>query len=229
MNPVVYEIRRAPAPVTADGNLAKPVWGSAVAAELVVVDSGGKPKQPTTVRMLYDDRCLYAAFQCRDTEVWGSHRLRDDPLWEQEVVEVFLCPSRNLHYYFEIEVNPHNVVCDLFVLRQPPQARRPSDARGINPMKQWDCRELRTAVKVHGELDARDGSALGWDVEMAIPFLSLPGAPNVPPKPGDAWLGNLYRIDRARDGDEYSALSPTGVVDYHVPERFAELRFAGNP
>jgi hypothetical protein len=38
---------------------------------------------------------------------------------------------------------------------------------------------------------------------------------------------NLYRIDRVPRLDEHSAWSPTGVLNYHRPEKFGELLFLG--
>ena len=34
---------------------------------------------------------------------------RDDPLYDEEVVEAFLCPTGDLRHYFELEVSPLNV------------------------------------------------------------------------------------------------------------------------
>ena len=40
------------------------------------------------------------------------------------------------------------------------------------------------------------------------------------PDHGDRWRANFYRIDRAHDADEYSAWSPTGEIQFHMPNRF---------
>jgi len=51
-------------------------------------------------------------------------------------------------------------------------------------------------------------------------------APHLPPHPGDTWRINLYRIDRGVQGDEYTAWSPPGRLNYHTPSRFGILQFA---
>ena len=49
---------------------------------------------------------------------------------------------------------------------------------------------------------------------------------NNPPKAGDELHMNSYRIDRPKDGrDEYSAWSPTGEVDFHMPQCFGKMIF----
>jgi hypothetical protein len=65
-------------------------------------------------------------------------------------------------------------------------------------------------------------------VELALPMADLITAPNRPPQPGDEWLANLYRIDRSPAGDEYTAWSPPGRINYHTPERFGRLVFSGD-
>ena len=44
---------------------------------------------------------------------------------------------------------------------------------------------------------------------------------------GVLWgCANCYRIDRAHDNDEYSAWSPTGEIQFHMPNRFGYVVFS---
>jgi hypothetical protein len=45
-----------------------------------------------------------------------------------------------------------------------------------------------------------------------------------PPKAGDRWRINTYRIDRVNKA--FLALNPTLTGTYHTPDRFAHLEFA---
>jgi len=152
-------------------------------------------------------------------------RRRDDPLYDEEVVEVFLCPTRVLSRYFEIEISPHNVVFDA-AIHNPDL-----DRQTMTTNRNWDCADLLTAVcaeaPVHDDAPANrasQGPGGTWTVEIAIPFSSLP--PGTPPEPGSEWCVNFYRIDRG-ERDVYQAWSPTlrKPADYHVPRRFGVLRF----
>ena len=91
-----------------------PVWQGAT--PLTLVDSvDGKPTQlRTTARLTWDDEALYVAFDCEDPDVWGTFRNRDDPLYTQEVVEIFVDADADGRTYDEIEVSPHNVVFDAY-------------------------------------------------------------------------------------------------------------------
>jgi hypothetical protein len=93
-------------------------------------------------------------------------------------------------------------------------------------MFDWESTGLQHAVSVDGHLNQRDQEDRSWTVEMAIPLVDLATAPHIPPLEGDRWRVNLYRIDRAADGDEYSAWSPTWEINYHVPSRFGEIVFS---
>ena len=61
------------------------------------------------MRACWSESHLYVGFYCVDADIWGTYAARDDPLYEEEVVEVFLCPSGDLRHYFEIEVSPRRV------------------------------------------------------------------------------------------------------------------------
>jgi len=213
-----YICVRAGSPVTIDGRLIEAAWAGAVAVDLVEDGSGAPPRQRTTMRALWDDRYLYVAFQCEDSDIWGVTTERDKDIYNQEVVEVFLDADRDGHGYVEIEVSPLNAVLDLFMLWR-------DDRR--NGLWDWDSQGLQTAVVVDGDPTRRGTRDRSWTVEMAVPFSELLTAPNIPPRPGDVWHANFYRIDRAREGDEYSAWSPTFRRNYHTPSRFGRLVFSG--
>ena len=200
------------------GTITDPAWELADPVQLVLTADGSTARQPTTVRLLWSDEHLYVAFHCVDTDVWGTFRNRDDNICSEEVVEVFIDPRARGRSYIEIEVSPHNVIYDLYILNDPRFGR-------IRALKQWDCLGLMTQVHVEGPIDTREDDNAYWACEMAIPHIEIHDAPNIPPQPGDQWRVNLYRIDRHKTGDEFQAWSPTGIVNYHIPDRFGVLEF----
>ena len=167
--------------------------------------SGAPPQQGTSVRAAWDVEELRVHFHAEDTHAWATMTERDAPLYEEEVVEVFLDPAGDLESYFEIEVNPLNAVLDL-VLRK--------NRSGYVKDFAWRCEGLRTAVSK---------SAAAWSADLAIPFRSIAAAP---PQVGDCWRVNFCRIDRPPGVPrELSAWSPTGRANFHTPERFGILQF----
>jgi carbonic anhydrase/acetyltransferase-like protein (isoleucine patch superfamily) len=214
----LYPCRRAAGPLVVDGSLDEAAWGRATPVQLLLTGGGAEPRLSTEARLCWDDRCLYVAFSCKDTDIWGSFTQRDDPLYNEEVVELFLCPTGDLRHYFELEVSPLNTLFDAKVFSPE------GDRRSMLVQTEWDAPGIRTAVRVAGTLHDRTDVDLGWIAEIAIPFadLGLPGSPAA----GDRWRVNLYRIERG-EVEEYSAWSPTLKIpaDFHVPDRFGILEF----
>jgi len=214
-----YECRRAGGAIRVDGSLDDPGWeGIAPLSALVHANGTGAPTQQTEVKACWDDTHLYLAYSCKDSEIWGNFENRDDPLYEEEVVEAFLCPTGDLRHYFEFEVSPNNVLFDAKVFS--PEGERSS----MLVDSAWDAPGLRSAVRVSGTLNDSSSPDIGWIVEAAIPFAEL-GLPGPPPE-GSVWRANFYRIERGQF-TEFTAWSPTyrEPADFHVPACFGELVF----
>ena len=189
--------------LTADARSA--FWEKCEPVLLREVITGAAPMQATSVRVAWDAEELRVLFHAEDTHIHATLTARDAPLHTEEVVEVFLDPVGDRECYFEIEVNPLNAVLDL-VLRR--------NRSGYTKDFAWRCKNLRTHIR--READA-------WSAELAIPFRSLAAAP---PQPGDRWRANFLRIDRPPGTPrELSAWSPTGLANFHVPERFGIIEF----
>lgn len=167
--------------------------------------TGAAPAQGTEVSCAWDETALRIRFVCQDTEPWATLTERDGPLWQEEVVEVFLDPTGDGLAYFEIEVNPLGTLLDLALRRI---------RSGFRKDFGWDCEGLTAAV---------ERTPAGWIAELHIPFASLSPSP---PQAGTEWRVNFARIDRPRDRDrELSAWAPTRLATFHAPERFGILRF----
>jgi len=225
-----YHCHRREGPIRINGRLTETAWKRAVPVYLRLTDSGRAPQQDTCVRLLWDDRFLYLGFECRDQYIRGTYRHHDDPIFNEEVVEVFLCPAspsrkEGIWVYFELELSPRNVLFDTIVVhprKGQPKGRSPH----IKCFKQWHCKGANTAVQIDGKLNVHKPISTCWTVEMAIPFKEMFTAPRIPPVYDDAWRMNLYRIDRAPRHSEFSAWAPTGLRDFHIPEKFGRIIFA---
>ena len=182
--------------------------------------SFGPSTYRTGFRALWNDTGLYLRFDVADPDPWHTMTKRDQHLWEEEVVEIFLDLDGSGMNYAEIELSPANVVCDVRMVRAVPD--REGDLA-------FDIAGLQSRVV------PRDGS--GWTGTMFVPwtgFRPLPSAANVslPPKPGDRWRFNVYRIERPsgrkkpREGAIFASWSPTGEDSFHVPQSFQIFEFA---
>ncbi len=217
-----YISHRISGDLSLSGRLDDPRWQEAPAIQLVDAITGKSGRFATEVRLLYNDRYLYIGFRCEDDYVWGTVTERDGPVYDEECVEVFLNPAGVAYQYYEINLSPKNVVYDACVLNR---RTREDPFNKFIALRDFDLADLHTAVHIRGQSDA-PGRATGWTAEYAIPFDELFGAPNVPPRPGDTWRVNFYRIDSPEKGQrEHYAWSPTGRPAFHLPWRFGTLRF----
>jgi hypothetical protein len=211
--PETTAVRTTKAP-TIDGDLSDPVWGKANVVRLVNSFDGSPASLRTEARILFDDRFLYVAFESEDPDVWGTLMKRDEPIYNEEVVEVFLDADANGRTYNELQVSPNNVQFDAYF---------PARRQGMDTS--YDA-QMKTAVKIRGTLNNPSDTDEGWSAEMAIPFERLNAVPNVPPKAKDRWRFNLFRLEHVKrrqiEGQAFSALH---VGDFHYLPRFGWLVF----
>jgi hypothetical protein len=179
---------------------------------------GGAAFQPTALRACYDASELYLAFQCVDCDIFGSYSGRNEPIYTEDVVEAFLAPGRDPRHYFELEMSPRGAWFEASVLSPD------GDRRSMVLDTHWTCGGWRRGVRVRGRLQRQHDVDCWWSAEWAIPFRALGGAE--PPRRGERWRGNFFRIDRA-GGGQFSAWSPTFAdpPDFHRPRRFGILEF----
>ena len=209
-----YRARKVSKPPAIDGDLADATWTQATPVDLVNSLDGQATSVRTTARLAYDDAHLYVAFDCEDPDIWGTFQKRDEPLYTQEVVEVFLDANADGRTYNELEVSPGNVVFDAYF----PARRQGMDLSYDSGMK--------TAVRVRGTLNDGQDRDQGWTVEMQIPLARLAEVPHVPPRRGERWRFNLYRLEGPSGRQvEGQAFSPLFIGDFHHLPRFGWLVF----
>ena len=181
--------------------------------ELLRATDGGAARQRTAAAAYFDDEMLTIVFGGADDRVVATLLEHDAPLYQEDVVEVFLAPSR-LEEYFEIEVNPLGTTFDARI--ESPDGVRSTMKTDLA----WTCEGLFPGVR-------RTGGIAGatFDAVLRIPFAALG---RTAPADGETWRGNFFRIDRnPPDGDEFLAWQPTMRTppDFHVPAAFGTLRF----
>ncbi|MGQ9550391.1 MAG: carbohydrate-binding family 9-like protein [Roseiflexus sp.] len=205
-------VPRVPAYWSTDHDPFRWEWATLPAiTPFILVDGSGPAIQQTVARLGYDPDALYVRFDCEDSDIWGTYRERDDPIYDEEAVELFISPGRETPVdYFEFEISPDGVFFD---------------ARIGNP------REQRATLRVDAAWNAdarwwsrREDDAGRWTAILALPWRCL----TCDPLPL-LWRANLFRIERPRSGiPEFSCWSPTftSPADFHKPSCFGYLLLA---
>ena len=219
--PKKYLCKRTDKIIMIDGKLDENIWKQLPEmGNFTVVGKCSKPVYPTRAWICYDDKNLYVAFESISEDIWATMTKHDEYLYEEDVVEIFIDPDGDGKNYVEIEINPLNTVLDMLV----------------NDTKiSWHAVGLAHTVKIYGTLNLQKDMDKRWVVEMAIPFKNFKylGANNIPPKKGDVWRLNLYRIERGkqfRSIPELTVWSPIkreGPGCFHTPQQFGYIVFEG--
>jgi len=203
-----------------DGDLNDPVWQKASPVVLRENRSGNNVSDTqltTQVMTCYDDNTLYIAYRCNDPDIWTSFTQRDEHLWEEEAVEVFIDVDDVVDTYVEIEVSPANILFDSYIV----------DTLNIDveATARFQLQGIKTAVKVNGTLNKRDDKDKSWTVEIALPFDDLKNENIDEVTSKTAMKLNFYRLDKSQGMERGAyAWSPTGAR-FHKPSTFGRLIF----
>ncbi len=197
-------VGRADGEIIADGTLDEPAWERAamVTGFLTIGDNRYARHQPR-VLLTRDDRSLHFAVESPvdpDAGLTAQARDRDDPVWQDDSIELHLDPTPETTDACQFVVNSLGTVFD----QHYDAADRTA---GEGPA--WDCGGLQVGSEVG---DTR------WTLEMSVPFAGL-GADV--PGPGAKWLFNACET---RTGLGAHALS--AVRMYRERKYFGRLAFS---
>lgn len=211
-----YVVYKDEGTLTIDGKLDEDAWQAVPWTKAFVNTNGQRTQKPKTrAKMLYDDKYFYVAFDCEDNDIWSDYKKNDEPLYKQETTEVMIDADGSQSTYIELQVNAHNALFDAYF---------PKVRKGMQ--LDWSSKVV-SAVDIDGTLDKRDDTDKGWTVEMAIPYGSIADAPNTPPKAGNKWRLNLFRMERPKKRGTIAAMwSPVFVGDFHTLNRWGEVVFS---
>jgi len=175
-----------------------------------LADGSRLATQATMTRICYHTQALFVRFDCEDSDIWGTCTERDDALYDEEVVEVFLSAGAATPVnYYEFEVSPNSVLLDLTVCNPT------GDRAEMTTDFAWNCPGLHWQA-------GRDDANHHWWATLTIPWVSVGATGDLP----RVWRANFYRIERPRAAEpEFSGWSPTLTTpaDFHKPAYFGIL------
>jgi hypothetical protein len=212
-----YEVRKTAAPPTIDGNVEPGEWSAAGPAISFIfpwdVQTGAKQK--TSCRLLWDDRNLYVAYECEDSDVTARVRGRDEFVYRDDTVELFLNvrPAQNAAYYC-IETNALGTVMDYICVDAQFYVRR------------LNLEDVKIGIQVDGTLNESGDADRGWRLEMAVPWRNFSDMAK-PPQAGTIFTANLNRWDGIEPNRRLSVWADS-KIDWphpHSPQNFGDLVF----
>jgi hypothetical protein len=206
-------VERVDEPIVVDGRLDEACYRRAAPAagfpfdRFVVASAPDRTPQRTRVWLFWDDRCLYLAFDCEDSDLVATPASgREHDVDAEDRVELFLWSGRPDDAYACVEIGARGAVHDYRARFH----RRFDDA--------WRATGLRCAV---------DSDATGYRVEASLPRALLEEF-GLSLATGATLHAGLFRADFRGDAPE----SPTWITwidarlaepDFHVPDSFGTL------
>ena len=197
-------------PVKVDGLLDEGVWAHTKPQSLKPL--AGKSDISTTVRLLYDTRHLYVAYECSEPNMAGLKAAptgRDGRVYDLDAVDTFISTGdiTKRHQFMAAPAKDAFYDARLGFLGEKRD-------KGWNP--RWD----------YGfSIDKQNKR---WTMELAIPFVELG---EKTPETGTTWRANFCRVRRAGGtrpdaGDtELFMWSPSTKASFADPSAMGEIRF----
>ncbi|NQT20086.1 MAG: carbohydrate-binding family 9-like protein [Planctomycetes bacterium] len=225
--PGKYTCYRAVDNIVLDGKLREKSWKKAPGTgNFMMYD--GKQQSPlsTTAKLVWDDQALYIAFECDDPDIYATHEKRDEALYSQDVVEVFIMRQDDTEdHYVEYEISPRGTLFDIY-LTAPFKGKL-----------EWTSEAFGAGAVFAGTLNKPADGDKGYTVEIRIPFADLYGAEGASPEDGSEIRMNLYRIDystpeeigKAGADAKFITWSPTDKINFHQPDKFGVVTFRRSP
>lgn len=219
-----YRIRRAMARPGLDGDWDSDVWTRAATAHINLFRPEGCNHHPDTrVKMLYDDEGLYLIFRVYDQFVRCLATEYQGDVYEDACVEFFVQPRREAGY-FNFEMNCGGVL----LLKYIEDARRTNDGfeKFVNVPSELGS-EVVAFHSLNAPIEEEIAGPIEWRVEYAVPFsLFEHYLGPLGEIAGQTWRGNFYKCADGSSHPHWASWAPIGrELNFHVPERFASLRF----
>ncbi|MEO0453907.1 MAG: carbohydrate-binding family 9-like protein [Verrucomicrobiota bacterium] len=199
-----------------DGKGTHPAWLDTEWVQLTKRTKSGH-SLPTKAKLLYSAKGLYFLFHCGDEKIISTFKEDFAELYREDVVEVFIQPDpkgNDPAVYLEYEISPRNQ--ELVILVPNYNGK----FHGWRPWRYREERETRHQTHIHKE----EGNVTAWTAEFFIPFALMKPLPHVPPKPGNVWKMNLYRIDHDSGERAYWSWKPF-EKSFHEYLRFGDVQF----
>ena len=143
----------------------------------------------TRFKILYSDKGVYFLFHNEDGVLTATKTADFEKLWLEDVAEVFLWPDTTETIYFEYEISPLNYELPLII----PNLK--GKFLGWIPWQYTGDRKVIHFTHVEGGEKKSGSKITAWYAEFFIPYTLMSPLPNVPPKSGTSWRGNMYRVD----------------------------------
>jgi len=203
--PFPFQVRRLPR-LTPGEPVPESSWEDAGRLHgFLSIEDGNEALEKTEAWMLYSETSLYVRVRCHESNLDGlvvTKKTRDDQVYMDDSVELFLDTNQDATGYYHIIVNAIGTVQDI---------HHYNTSEGMRDHHNWNGRY---------QVQTQRGDGY-WQVTIEIPFEGV-GSAGV--APGTRWNFNLCR-GRQVEPQEYSSYALLLQKSFHAPKRFWTMEF----
>lgn len=176
------------------------------------------PKPATTWLLLWDEQYFYARFECADEDIEAPAYKRDEAVFANDCVEIFILPEFRLGVYWELVVSPAGCIYDGL------NGKRFEEFASVTRADE-NIKGLKVACSVKGTVNQQGDKDEGYIVDIAIPFNELPTyTRGNKPQPGDRLWLMLVRLDNTAGKQKTYSFKPLLLWGHNIWNHYqAEL------
>ncbi len=218
-----YTIHSTSVTPSPDSDWNDPVWKKARIANVAWFHAKSQFTHPkTAVKMLHDAEGLHLLFRVEDRHVIARCTRYQQSVCVDSCVEFFVEPPGN-RGYFNFEFNASGTLL-LSHITDPTRTDRGFRCWKPVPLK------LAKTMRIHASFNApirrEVPGPITWSLQAFIPFSLFEAVIGpVTPVTGKSWRGNFYKC--GSEYPHYACWSPVDELNFHQPQFFGSLAFAG--
>ncbi|HOF42189.1 MAG TPA: carbohydrate-binding family 9-like protein [Candidatus Hydrogenedentes bacterium] len=221
-----YQIQRTASQPEFNGAWDGPLWRSVPTVSIAHFHPASSDHRPVThAKLLYDADALYAIFRVEDQYVRATREDLNSSVCNDACVEFFFEPRAG-GGYFNFEMNCLGTLHAGYV--EDP-TRTPEGLGKATRLLRRQAAMMRVYHSIPSVVFPERADPVRWVVEYSIPFALLEEftGPLAGPA-GQTWRGNFYKCAEDNSHPHWASWAPIGEqLNFHVPEYFAPLHFAG--
>ena len=221
---MTYMIRHTQVKPDLKGLWDGPVWARANTLSITHFHPQSTDHHPLVqAKVLYDDQAIHVHFKVQDQYVRCVNTKPNSSVCHDSCVEFFFRPA-GATGYLNLEAN----ACGVFLCSYIENHRRAPG--GFEKFTMVDP-ALLEAIKVYHSLPWNGGTEIAeptcWQLEYTLPLSLIERyAGPLGPLAGQTWRANFYKCGDRTSKPHWAAWADIGsVLNFHLPEQFAEIRF----
>ncbi len=220
-----YNVLRMRHPPEMKGLWDGPVWQNVPPLNIACFRPESSSHRPLTqCKLCYGLDRIWGLFRVDDRYVRCIHQGFQAEVYKDSCVEFFVEPKAGAGY-FNFEFNGGGAMLASHVTDPTRVAGR---VKGCTPLPPEKCRRVEIFHSLPARVEPEITEPIVWFLEFSIPVsIFEPYIGSIGNMAGQVWRANFYKCGNETSRPHWAAWQPVNDLNFHLPEHFGSLRFAG--